>query len=608
MPEHTMTTTRMTLTLALLLALTAGCTRVTTTAWEAAALTGECLWDSDCAVGEVCLEATCETAWVACDVTADCPADHDCAAGACLFFDHCYTDAHCDPHELCDGGMCATRACSPEEPCPDGAVCKGGGCASIDAECTADSDCGGGEWCEDGACVAPVCPGGGAPAPELCNGADDECDGLIDEAFPSKGTGCKLMLGVGIEILGTFVCREDGLGTECFSAKLPDPVPEVCDGQDNNLNGLVDEDFPIGLPCTLLDTPCSPLGIYACTPEGDAVTCVHTVELLPGAEVCDGQDNNCDGNVDEDFPDLGQPCMVGSGPCVAFGHLVCGPAGEVICDGAPQAPSPEVCDGADNDCDGLIDEDFGPLGDPCTAFSEEGCSALGTWICASDLQAAHCDHPPFPAELGGPDVCDAMDNDCDGEVDEDAIGVGDPCGPDTGECSEGVRLCVGGAMLCVGATGPEVEVCNAADDDCDGADDDGLVCQALGEACAADAECMLGYCAWDTCTIPCVDVGHCPDGFGCVQFSLGSRFCFPDCATDADCAAGWFCQHSALEAGCVLAGPAGYGEACVWNSDCATGDCVNGVCSDECQADSECPGPTLCVTYFDAPSGFCEVW
>lgn len=78
---------------------------------------------------------------------------------------------------------------------------------------------------------------------------------------------------------------------------------------------------------------------------------------LSDMERCDGEDNDGDRSIDEDWPELGQACGEGGGlgEC-RLGEWACAPDGlGVVCEGAVE-PVAEVCDGKDNDCDALIDE------------------------------------------------------------------------------------------------------------------------------------------------------------------------------------------------------------------------------------------------------------
>jgi hypothetical protein len=159
----------------------------------------------------------------------------------------------------------------------------------------------------------------------------------------------------------------------------------------------------------------------------------------PAPELCNGVDDDCDGVVDQNFAQ--GPCTVGVGACAQTGAFVCDASGNSAYCSVPNAFPPEQCGNAvDDDCDGQVDE---------------GCT---------------------PGCVPVPERCNAVDDDCDGQVDENfAQG---PCTAGVGACERsGTQVCdaSGSGSFCNASPGlPVAEVCgNAVDDDCDGQTDEG---------------------------------------------------------------------------------------------------------------------------------------
>jgi hypothetical protein len=124
----------------------------------------------------------------------------------------------------------------------------------------------------------------------------------------------------------------------------------------------------------------------------------------PTKEICDGKDNDCDGETDEDFPEVGQPAATNVGECQA-GTWKC-VNGQLECDGG-SLPQPEVCDGKDNDCNGAIDDNVPGEGVACGSSVGE-CKDGKTKCVGAKLI---CGGVPARST----EICDGKDNDCDGQ-------------------------------------------------------------------------------------------------------------------------------------------------------------------------------------------------
>jgi MYXO-CTERM domain-containing protein len=452
------------------------------------------------------------------------------------------------------------------------------------------------------------------PPGEMCNGVDENCNNLIDEGVSNNCSNCTA--GNSIAACGSFVINPNDKNDpdNKLGAAAKHCAIETCNCIDDNCNGQVDE----GLKPNACGGPC-----------GCAVP----------PEVCNSLDDNCDGLVDNGnwaSGAVGTKCNNGQiGSCNRDGLRVCNASGtDTTCDAPAGTPQMEVCNGKDDNCNGQIDEGTLPgVGEACG--NGLGACQAGTIVCVNGKLV--CNVVSMPKT----EVCNGIDDNCDGIVDNGNFPeTGQAClCPGLTQAEVGVGICKAGKLACAGALGfvctgcvlpAATELCNGLDNNCDNKPDttgncpngfgckDGactLQCSGGEFPCPLGYKCASNYCIPQRCaTVSCPSGQHCDETNGaCVDDCAGVKCPRPtqtcmqgqcvDC-NDLGCDGGKICVAGVCKTDKCL------GVVCQTNQACADGACVDLCEPGKCASNQRCVGGACmsdpCAGMFCNQDYFCN--
>ncbi|HUU01662.1 MAG TPA: choice-of-anchor D domain-containing protein [Myxococcota bacterium] len=236
--------------------------------------------------------------------------------------------------------------------------------------------------------------------------------------------------------------------------------------------------------------------------------CEYACDLSHGGvEDCDGEDNDCDAQTDEDL--ASRTCSVANQWGTCNGQEICdGSNGWVGCDAS--TPAEEICDTIDNNCSGFTDAGDGTLFLPPCEMQAGACAGAGhrASLCINGIWNP-CETIDYLAnnEDYGNEDCDAIDNNCDGATDEGLTTRSCYQTNNWGSCP-GTETCSGSAgWTGCDAPAPEQEICDTYDNNCDGLTDtdDGTLllahCDLQAGVCAGAVH-RAGLCvtgSWQPC-------------------------------------------------------------------------------------------------------------
>lgn len=359
--------------------------------------------------------------------------------------------------------------------------------------------------------VASNPPGQAEAGAPLCDGKDNDCDGTVDDGNPGGGASCSTGQP-GVCAAGTMTCH-GATGLQC-DPTTPSSA-EVCDGFDNDCDTFTDEqnaDSSKKLVTACYNGPGGTRNVGECR-DGQA-----SCDAAPGSgtahygacsgevwpvntpaspeTLCDNKDNDCDNTRDDGF-NLGMSCTgPGVGRC-GTGTLACKTGDPSTTQCNLRTAITETCNNIDDNCDNLVDNGLSVGtpggGGPCSVSGRQGRCAIGVSTCTAGSPVCNATYDGGISEL-----CNGVDDDCDGTSDNNIPGVGVMCqSAGLGECGPGTQQCQpdGGSLFCRPNQQAQTETCDNKDNDCDGQTD-----ESVSQVCfPGDAGTFVGTCPGPSC-------------------------------------------------------------------------------------------------------------